>query len=108
MNPRDYLNHESAPIRKAAARAQLACSRLDDLVEAYSGKAQARARVKALEAELAAAKAALRNGVHVPVEDLDDLPEPRAVRAWAKLNGIQVPERGRVPEDVLRAYLAAS
>jgi hypothetical protein len=33
--------------------------------------------------------------------------EPRAVRAWAAEQGIDVPARGRVPASVVEAYTAA-
>ena len=31
-----------------------------------------------------------------------------AIRAWAKKNGYQLPERGRIPAEVRQAYTAAS
>ena len=34
--------------------------------------------------------------------------DPKQVRAWAKENGIQVPERGRIPAEVQQQYLAAN
>jgi hypothetical protein len=34
-------------------------------------------------------------------------PDLRAVRAWAKANGIQISERGRVSQNVLEQYRAA-
>lgn len=33
--------------------------------------------------------------------------DPKAVRAWAKENGIAVPARGRIPADVAEAYRSA-
>lgn len=35
-------------------------------------------------------------------------PSAREVREWAKANGFEVPERGRVPEDVREAFKAAN
>lgn len=35
-------------------------------------------------------------------------PEPRVVRQWARLNGVPVPARGRIPADVVERYLAES
>lgn len=32
--------------------------------------------------------------------------DPKEVRIWAKENGIEVNERGRVPQDVIDAYMA--
>lgn len=34
-------------------------------------------------------------------------PEQGAARAWAKANGIDVPARGRIPDEVLEQYKAA-
>ncbi|WP_062304621.1 histone-like nucleoid-structuring protein Lsr2 [Demequina subtropica] len=34
-------------------------------------------------------------------------PAPAAIRAWAKENGVDVPERGRIPSKVREAYDAA-
>ena len=34
-------------------------------------------------------------------------PDPAAVRAWAKSNGIKVSERGRIPADVVEKFAAA-
>lgn len=36
-----------------------------------------------------------------------DAPEAKAVRAWAREEGIDVPARGKVPDDVVAAYQAA-
>lgn len=35
-------------------------------------------------------------------------PNAREVRAWAQSNGYDVPDRGRIPADVLDAFNAAS
>ena len=35
-------------------------------------------------------------------------PSPRLVRDWARSNGYQVSDRGRVPADVIAAYEAAN
>ncbi|MEU2340062.1 histone-like nucleoid-structuring protein Lsr2 [Streptomyces sp. NPDC013172] len=34
-------------------------------------------------------------------------PEPKAVRAWAAENGIDVPARGKIPDTVYEQYAAA-
>lgn len=36
------------------------------------------------------------------------VPAPKAVRAWARGQGIDVPARGPLPEDVVARYLAAA
>ncbi len=35
-------------------------------------------------------------------------PDPAAVRAWARSNGMEVPPRGRIPKRVYEAFDAAS
>ncbi|MFG2194903.1 Lsr2 family protein [Streptomyces sp. NPDC048639] len=35
-------------------------------------------------------------------------PDPAAVRAWAKSNGMEVPPRGRIPKKVYEAFNASS
>lgn len=37
----------------------------------------------------------------------DHRPTPRAVRAWARSNGVQIASRGRVPKELVAAYVAA-
>lgn len=39
---------------------------------------------------------------HTPVA-----PDPRAVRAWAESNGLEVPARGRIPKRVYEAFSEA-
>lgn len=39
---------------------------------------------------------------HTPVA-----PDPRAVRAWAESNGMEVPARGRIPKKVYEAFHAS-
>lgn len=34
-------------------------------------------------------------------------PRPAEVRAWAKETGVEVPEKGKIPDDVVEAYKAA-
>ena len=34
-------------------------------------------------------------------------PDPRAVRAWAESNGLEVPARGRIPKKIYDAFNAA-
>lgn len=36
-----------------------------------------------------------------------DGPSPKEIRAWAKENGYETSERGRVPEEIRQAYDAA-
>lgn len=39
--------------------------------------------------------------------DADASPAAKDVRAWAKANGVDVPAKGRIPDDVVAAYTAA-
>lgn len=75
-----------------------------------AAKAKARAEVKRLEAELAAAKARL-NGKPAPTATPAAKPattagdhDPKIVRAWARDNRIPCPEKGRVPRAVVDAW----
>jgi len=43
----------------------------------------------------------------VDYRDLANLPGPAAVRAWARENGIDIKERGRVPASVVAKYREA-
>lgn len=38
---------------------------------------------------------------------VSDGPSPKEIRAWAKENGYETSERGRVPEEIRQAYDAA-
>jgi hypothetical protein len=45
-----------------------------------------------------------------PAPDFDPgptAPDPKAVRIWARSKGIPVPERGRVPQDIVAQFRAA-
>ena len=52
----------------------------------------------------AALEATFAPGGHVPAA----APRPAEVRAWARTQGIEVSDRGRIPADVVREYLAAA
>lgn len=93
----------SKRIQAAGKRAQAALDKVRDLIEADAGKAAARARVARLEAELRAAKAALKG---TPVADAPSV-DTKAVRAWAEANGVAVPARGRIPQAIVAAYTEA-
>lgn len=42
-----------------------------------------------------------------PATTDDAAPAPKDVRAWAAAEGIDVPARGKLPDDVIAAYQAA-
>lgn len=62
----------------------------------------ARKEVDRLERELRDAKARMKGGA------TDDGPTPVEIRQWARAEGVDCPAKGRVPETVREAYLAAS
>lgn len=87
----------------AEDQAKNAAKRAED-----AAKAAARAEIKRLEQQLADAKAKLKKtpapgGVKVEVG-----PDVSAadLRAWAKTQGIDVPDRGRVPAEIREQYAA--
>lgn len=99
-------SNPSKRIQAAAKRAQDAVGRVRDLLAEDAGKAEARAKAKRLEAELRAAKAALKGST--PAAPADAQVDAKAVRAWAAEQGIDVPPVGRVPASVIEQYHAAN
>lgn len=99
----------SKRIQAAGKRAEQAVQRVRDLITEDAGKAEARDRVKRLEAELRRAREALKGSRSVR-ESRNDGPQvdPKAVRAWAAEQGIAVPPVGRVPASVVEQYNAAN
>jgi predicted transcriptional regulator len=92
-------------IQNAAQKAQEAIQRVRDLIAEDAGKAEARERVERLKRELAEAQAALR-GTTVRTGSVTAI-DSKAVRAWAKDNGVECPPVGRVPSGIVEAYQAA-
>jgi len=112
-------NHTSKRIQKAADRVFDAIGHLRDLLAEdqeknaarraeEAQKAAARAEIQRLEKALADAKAKLRGGSK-PVAttlDVDNSVSAAQLRAWAKTNGIDVPDRGPIPTDIREQYAA--
>lgn len=118
---------DTAPIRKARNALLASVDRLEQSltnVEAAhrerqtreAEKAAAKAKVASLERQLREARAALRGKPTREKSSLAPTPsagrateyDVREVRAWARANGIDVPERGRyLAADVVDAYNAA-
>lgn len=90
--------HATARIRTLAERAATALQVLRDVLAEEDRLAKVRARVAELEAELARARRALTGTTAKPATSA------KAIRAWAKREGIACPERGRLPEHVETAY----
>lgn len=104
-----------ARVRRAAEKAQAALDHLAVVIDetreaeaakraAEAEKAAARRKVAELEAQLAAAKAALRGK---PAPTAAATGDAKAIRAWAAANGVECPTRGKVPAAVVEAYRAA-
>jgi ATPase subunit of ABC transporter with duplicated ATPase domains len=104
-----------ARVRRAAEKAQAALDHLAAVIDetreaeaakraAEAEKAAARRKVAELEAQLAAAKAALRGK---PAPTAAPTGDAKAIRAWAAANGVECPTRGKVPAAVVEAYRAA-
>lgn len=99
------LRHESPAVQRAAKRANEALATLDTLLAEWDAKELARERVAELEAELAKAKAALRGPGKTTTVGKG---EHSQARTWAQRNGITVPDRGRVPSDVIDRWRQAT
>lgn len=95
------LKSEFAPVRRAAAKANQALASLDTTLAEWDAKEAALERVRELEAALAEAKAALKGK---PAKSPTAPGEHKQARAWAREQGITVPDIGRVPEAVLDAW----
>jgi hypothetical protein len=111
-------NHDRARIQKLADKILEDLAKLRGLIdqeqEAFQArqreaqeKAAAKAEVDRLERELKEAKAKLRpakktNGA-TSTPDSDE-PSAADVRAWATEKGIEVPSRGRLPQEIREAY----
>ena len=66
-----------------------------------------KANAKALDKALAPYVTAARKTGKTPTKRTAAGGEAKVIRAWAKANGHDVPDRGRIPLDVIRAYRAA-
>lgn len=109
-------NHDRARIQKLADRILDDLAKLRGLIdaeqEAYQArqrvaqeKAVARAEVERLEQQLREAKAKLHPSKKTSTsESTDDGASASEVRSWAIQQGIEVPGRGRLPQEVRDAY----
>lgn len=95
-----------------AARVREQLAELRALQEQTEVRAQAQADVDRLAAELEAAKARLKEAggraktpVHVAKPDAKA--ERAAIRAWARMHGLVVADRGALPDSIVTAYHAA-
>jgi len=100
------LNAKVPAVRRAATKAQKALAELDSTLAEWDAKEQALERIADLERELAEAKAVLRGPAKAATPQRGGV-HARA-RAWARQQGIQVPQVGRVPLEVIEAWEQAT
>jgi len=96
-----------------AARVREQLAELRSLQEQTDARAKAQAEVDRLAAELEAAKARLkeaggRSKPSVQTAKPDAKAERAAIRAWARMHGMEVANRGVLPDSVVTAYHAAN
>lgn len=73
--------------------------------QAAADRAEARAEVDRLKAQLAAAQAALRSTATTPTGGgTSPVGEAATIRAWAMHEGLDVPARGRIPAEIRDQY----
>jgi hypothetical protein len=92
-------------LEKLAAKARELLDELDDRLTAFEAAKEALAEIAELEAKLEAARSKLIS--RRPSQRERTGPDPKAVRAWAAANGVEVPAHGRVGKAAIVAYLAA-
>jgi hypothetical protein len=105
-------------LRTKAARLREQIIELAGLVEIEAEARKVEAQVKQLRDELQAAETALRALRHPATSTPKPATTPatvtstreitRAVRAWANTNGIEVNAHGRVPNDLVQRWQAAT
>lgn len=98
---------QDAKAERAAAEARAAKDREKRL--AREAKEKAQAEIRRLEQQLAAAKAKLRGTkprsttTTAPTGDSHGS-DAKVIRSWARANGVECPDFGRVPADVREQY----
>lgn len=97
-HPKDLIDHPDRRIARAAQKVMDAVAKLDEAWEANSEKAALRAKRDKLRKQLAAVEAELKGTPATPKRDL------KPVRAWARANGHQVPDVGKIPQHILDLY----
>lgn len=100
-SPDELLTHPDKRIARQAQKALDEDRRLTELWAADQGKAELRAKRDRLKAELAKIDAELKGTTGTPK------PDPAAVRAWAKAEGMDVNPTGIIPNKVALAYTQA-
>lgn len=100
---RENAGRDTFP-KKARTLLERAATTIDQAVQAIdddAGKAEKRAQIARLEEELRALKAEIKGTAAQAGQHRRDM---RAVRAWARDNGYDVPNVGLVKKDIIDAY----
>lgn len=89
---------KKATVRKAERAAELLVE-LIETVRAEADEVKALKEISDLEEKLAAAKAKLKAPAKVAISA-----DPAVIRTWARRNGFELPDRGKMPQAVYVAY----
>ncbi|MEU7904150.1 histone-like nucleoid-structuring protein Lsr2 [Actinoplanes sp. NPDC049118] len=94
---------------RLADKVQDLVDQLEGQLREYERGKELRAEAEKLERRLAEIKQALtpKRSASAESASMASAPDSKAVRAWAAANGVDCPERGRVPAGVLAAYAEA-
>ncbi|WP_377271878.1 histone-like nucleoid-structuring protein Lsr2 [Peterkaempfera sp. SMS 1(5)a] len=112
------MQHPSARMNRLAGQARTALADLQQSQRKEAAVSTAEEHVQKLKRQLAEAEKALRvakgtNGASspaakaTPVADRPARDELDTIRTWARENGHEVADRGRIPRNVVDAYRAA-
>jgi hypothetical protein len=110
----DQANRSKDEDVQAAAQGLLAAvARLKESLAGSEERRVARVAVEVLERQLGEARERLAKltgvapAVRVAAARGESDPEPAVVREWAREHGIKVPDRGRIPSNIVTAYRVA-
>jgi hypothetical protein len=100
---------DTAATRAAGEKARAAVEDLQQRVNTEAAEKQIRDEIAALEEQLAARQARLKEirPKATARRPAGDGPTPKEVRAWAAKQGINCSAHGRVPDAIVEQYLAA-
>jgi hypothetical protein len=111
------MQHDSSRMQRLAGQARAALAELQQAKRREAAVSDAEARVQRARQQLAAAEKALKAAkggtpASTPAAKAvaadDASKEERAeIRAWARAQGMEVADQGRIPRDVTAAYRAA-
>ncbi|MCX5207610.1 Lsr2 family protein [Streptomyces sp. NBC_00237] len=105
--------HSAPSVQRKADRIRADIAELTARRQADDAETAAQERVAALQAELQQAQEALRavkTGSRSPAPSVSQLPQgvgTEDIRAWARSNGHEVSNHGKLPQRIVDAYTAA-